>query len=123
MQKLCTLIAAAGFASSACAIPASAEVITTDAGLAGKRFCWSGGADSETYNRDHTYVYIYMATVTAQAPTTVKGTWAISKDGTITLKLNGGGTAVRRYDAIDADHLKELTGTLLNWWGGPGKRC
>jgi hypothetical protein len=56
MQKLFISIAALGIACNAFASPASAAIINTDAGLAGKIFCWSNGWDSEKYNRDHTYV-------------------------------------------------------------------
>ena len=117
MQKIFVLITALGIASGAFANPASAEIIKTDAGLAGKEFCWSGGADNETYNRDHTY--IYNVTATGQKIETYKGTWTISKDGTITLKLDGGTTALRRYD-IDGDHVKELTGSVASYGGGGG---
>jgi len=100
--------------------PASAEIIKTDAGLAGKKICWSAGADTEIYNRDHTYIYNVEGT--SQKYTTTKGTWTTSKDGTVTIKVDGGGTWLRRYD-VDGDNFKELTGSLLSWGGAPGKRC
>ena len=100
--------------------PTSAETIRTDAGLAGKTFCWSGGYDNEIYNRDHTYVYNYEDV--SQKIYSTKGKWTISKDGTVTIKADGGQTWLRRYD-FDGEHVKELTGSLLSWGGAPGKRC
>ena len=120
MQKLPILIAALGISFSAFASPVFAEIIKTDAGLAGKTFCWSGGADNEIYNRDHTY--IYNKEDVGQKIYTTTGTWTIGKDGTVTIKVAGGSTWLRRYD-IDGDHIKELTGSLLSWGGAPGKRC
>jgi len=107
-------ISAIGLAS------ASAEIIKSDASLAGKRICWSAGADNEIYNRDHTYIYSVESV--GQKYYTTTGTWSIGKDGTVTIKVTGGGTLLRRYD-FDGDHLKELTGSLLSWGGAPGKFC
>jgi hypothetical protein len=102
--------------------PASAEIIKTDAGLAGQKFCWSQGWDQEKYNPDHTYVYYYRpATGQWDKQLSEKGTWSISKDGTVTLKLDSG-TKTRRY-VINGNQVKELTKTLFNWTDAPGKRC
>jgi hypothetical protein len=109
-----------GGLSAIAVAPAFAEIVKTDAGLAGKRICSSGGADTEVYNRDHTYVY--NKEDIAQKYIATKGTWSIAKDGTVTIKTEGGGTWLRRYD-VDGDNFKELTGSLLSWGGAPGKRC
>jgi hypothetical protein len=122
MQGLSTLIAAVGIASSSCVISAFAEIIKTDAGLAGQKFCWSQGWDQEIYGSDHTYVYYYRpATGQWDKQSSEKGTWSISKDGTVTLKLDTG-AKTRRYD-INGNQVKELTHSLWNWTDQPGKRC
>ncbi len=105
----------------ASATSASAEIIKTDAGLAGKKFCWSGGFDQENYGRDHTYVF---TTNRINYQTTTKGTWAISKNGTVTLKFEGGAAQLRRYEIeADGEHVKDLTNTIVSYQGQPGKRC
>jgi len=102
--------------------PASAEIIKTDAGLAGQKFCWSQGWDQEIYGRDHTYVHYYRpATGQWDKQSSEKGTWSISKDGTVTLKLDTG-TQTRRYD-VNGNQVKELTNAVQNWSGQSGKRC
>jgi hypothetical protein len=102
---------------------ASAGIINTDAGLAGQKFCWSQGWDQETYGRDRTYSYYYRPSSGQwDKQLSDKGTWTISKDGTVTLKLVSGGTQTRRYD-INGNQVKELTKSLFNWTDAPGKRC
>ena len=118
MRKLFLLTAALGIGSSSTI--ASAEIIKTDAGLAGASFCWF--ADQEKYGRDHTYVH-YMRPASGQwdKQLSEKGTWAISKDGTVTLQLDSG-TQTRRYD-VTGRQVKELTNAIQNTNGEAGKRC
>ncbi len=115
-------IAALGVGFISFASSGVASIINSDAGLAGKRFCWSEGADQEHYGADHTYVH-YSRPTSGQwdKQQSEKGTWSISKDGTVTLKLDTG-TQSRRYD-LSGSQVKELTGSLPNFGGAPGKRC
>jgi hypothetical protein len=124
MRKLFLSTATVGFALSAFADPVSAAIITTDAGLAGKIFCWRD--DQEKFGADHSYFFYWHPGGGAFDKQNVdKGAWAISRDGTVTLKLSGG-TQIRRYD-INGDRVKELTGALFSYTGyvgdGPGKVC
>jgi hypothetical protein len=122
MRKLFVSLAAFGVASSTFADSASAEIIKTDAGLAGQKFCWSQGFDTEIYGRDHNYVHTFRPSFQQyDKMLSEKGTWAISKDGTVTLKLDTG-TQTRRYD-INGGQINELTNSLQMVHGGPGKRC
>jgi hypothetical protein len=123
MRKLCVPTVALGISFGAFAHPVSAETIKTDAGLAGKKFCWSSGWHYEKYGRDHSYVYYSHVDYLSFSPLTAKGTWTISKDGIVTLELSDGSTKTRQYDMIDGSHVKELTGSLFNWRGAPGKLC
>lgn len=111
MHRLFAMAAAVSIASGAFATPARAEIVKTDAGLAGRNFCWLSGWDSEQYGRDHSYIYSYHMHDFNQGQIVIHGTWTISRDGTVTLDIDGGGTLVRRYEIID-DHVNELTGTL-----------
>ena len=122
MRKVVAAMAAAGIASSAFAAPARAEIINTDAALAGRTFCWSLGWDSEQYGRDHSYVYSYHMTYWNQGQLVLHGSWTISRDGTVTLKIDGGGTLTRRYD-INGEHVFELNGTLVHSGGAEGHLC
>jgi hypothetical protein len=124
MRKLFLLTATVGIAFSTFADPVSAAIITTDAGLAGKTFCWLD--DQEKFGADHSYVfYWHPGGGGFDKQYEDKGTWAISKDGTVTLKLSGG-AQVRRYD-VNGGQVKELTGTLFSntcyAGNGPGKVC
>jgi hypothetical protein len=122
MRKLFVSLAAFGVASSTFADSASAEIIKTDAGLAGQKFCWSQGFDTEIYGRDYNYVHTFRPSFQQyDKMLSEKGTWAISKDGTVTLKLDTG-TQTRRYD-INGGQINELTNSLQMVHGGPGKRC
>jgi hypothetical protein len=114
---LASSIVAAIFCS-AVARPAFAEIVRTDAELAGKNFCWALGADSEQYGRDHSYVYSYVFSYSVQI--VLHGVWSI-RDGVVTLKLDGGVTATRRYD-IDGEHVTELTGSLMGSAAGGANR-
>jgi hypothetical protein len=123
MRKLFQSTATVGIAFSIFADPVSAGIITKD-GLAGKRFCWLD--DQEKFGADHSYVFYWRPGGGGfDKQYEDKGTWAISKDGTVTLKLSGG-TQTRRYD-IDGGRVKELTGSLFNYTGyagaGLGKVC
>jgi hypothetical protein len=118
MRKLIAVMAAIGLASSALSPYANAEIVKSDAVLAGKNFCWSQGADSEQYGRDHTYVYSYLFSPNVQI--VLHGVWTISRDGAVTLKIDGGVTLIRRYD-IDGEHVVELTGSLGS--GSDGHVC
>jgi hypothetical protein len=120
VHKLFAVIAATAMAAGASASPAGAEIIKSEAALAGKNFCWWSGWDSEQYGRDHTYVYSYHVQIWFPQQYVVRGTWSIGRDGTVTLKMEAGGTLVRRYD-IDGDHVTELTGTLSG--GSDGHDC
>jgi hypothetical protein len=118
MRKLFLLTAALGIGTSSTF--ASAEIVRTDAGLAGASFCWF--ADQEKYGRDHTYVHYFRpASGQWDKQLSEKGTWAIGKDGTVTLKLDSG-TQTRRYD-ITGGRIKELTNAIQNTNGEAGKRC
>ena len=124
MRKLFLSTVTVGLAFSIFADPVSAAIITTDAGLAGKTFCWLD--DQEKFGADHSYVfYWHPGGGGFDKQYEDKGTWAISKDGTIILKLNGA-TQTRRYD-INGGSVKELTGGLFNYSGyagnGLGKVC
>jgi hypothetical protein len=89
MRKLFLLTATVGIAFGTFADPVSAAIITTDAGLAGKTFCWRD--DEEKFGADHSYVfYWHPGGGSFDKQYEDKGTWAISKDGTVTLKLSGG---------------------------------
>ena len=101
-------------------IPASAKIITTDAELAGSSFCWY--TEQEKYGRDHTYIHYYRP-YSGQWDNQLseKGTWAISKDGTVTVRLDGG-AKTRRYD-VNGGRVKELTNSIINVNGEDGKRC
>jgi hypothetical protein len=118
MRKCFAAAAALGVASSALAWPARADIIVSDAALAGKNFCWFTGWDSEQYGRDHSYVYSYHANFDVQF--VIRGVWTIARDGAVTLKIDGGGTLVRRYE-INGEHVKELTGSLGG--GSDGHVC
>jgi hypothetical protein len=121
-SKHFVLLAALGVSFMTFATLSSAEIIKTDAGLAGQKFCWSQGFDTEIYGRDHTYVHTYRPSFQQYDKLlSEKGTWAISKDGTITLKLDTG-TQTRRYD-INGGQINELTNSLQRVHGEPGKRC
>ena len=109
MHKLFAAITAVGMACSALAPPACADIIRTDAALAGKNFCWLLGRDSEQYGRDHSYAYSFVASYSVQV--VIHGTWTVSHDGLVTLKIDGGGTLVRRYD-VNGEHVVELTGSV-----------
>jgi hypothetical protein len=117
MRKALATIAAAGMAASACATPASAEIIKTEAELAGKNFCWSSGYDSEQYGRDYSYAYSFHSLANVNIQFVIHGAWSIARDGTVTLKIDGGGTLIRRYD-IDGDRVNEVTGSLGSLRGG-----
>jgi hypothetical protein len=117
MRKAVAMIAAAGMAASVCAAPAQAEIVRTEAELAGKNFCWSSGRDSEQYGRDSSYVYSFHSLTNVNIQFVIHGAWSIARDGTVTLKIDGGGTLIRRYD-IDGDRVNELTGTIDSSGGG-----
>ena len=120
MRRVFAAAAALGIAAGAPATPARAEIITTDAGLAGKNFCWWSGWDSEQYGRDHSYIYSYHISPNTDVQRVIHGAWTIARDGTVTLKIDGGGTLTRRYD-VNGEHVYELTGTLGG--GGDGHVC
>jgi hypothetical protein len=106
------LLAALGVSFMTFATLGFAEIIKTDAGMAGQKF----------YGRDHTYVHTFRPSFQQyDKMLSEKGTWAISKDGTITLKLDTG-TQTRRYD-INGGQINELTNSLQRVHGEPGKRC
>ena len=111
------MIAAAGMAASARATPACAEIVRTEAELAGKNFCWSSGRDSEQYAADYSYAYSFHSSMNVNIQFVIHGTWSIARDGAVTLKIDGGGTLIRRYE-IEGDRVNELTGTLNVSRGG-----
>jgi hypothetical protein len=107
-------------ASSAIVPPARAELIRSDAALAGKNFCWSSGSAFEQYGRDHSYVYSAPVSIEYAVQSVVHGTWSIGRDGVVTLKIEGGWTLYRRYD-VNGDHVAELSGSLGG--GAEGHVC
>jgi hypothetical protein len=119
MRRVVGATTALVIAAAAAATPALAEIITTDAGLAGKNFCWASGLDSEQYGRDHSYIYSYhMWSNSIQY--VIHGAWTVGRDGVVTLKIEGGATLVRRYE-IDGERVNELTGSLAG--GADGHVC
>ena len=121
MRKLFLSTVTVGLASSIFADPVSAAIVTTDAGLAGKTFCWNGGHDQEIFSADHGYVYYWHPSSGGGYDKRVDGTWSISKNGTVTIKL-AAGVQTTRYD-VNGDQVKELMGSPFNYRGAPGKVC
>jgi len=91
--------------------PAIAEIIHSDGRLSGRKMCWWSQFDSEQYHRDHTYVYTYHVHIWIISQYVVRGVWSVAPDGVVTVKLDGGGAMVRKYE-VNGDRLVELTGTL-----------
>jgi hypothetical protein len=120
MRRLFTAIAAVGVAAGVFATPAHAEIIKTDAALAGKNFCWSSGWDAEQFGHDHSYTYSLHLNYFTQGQFVLHGTWAINRDGVVTLNIDGGGILVRRYE-VNGEYVRELTGTLFG--GSAGHVC
>ncbi len=118
MRKTIAAAAAAGVASTAFEWPVRAEFISNESALACSNFFWFSGLDSEQYGRDHSYVYSYHSNFNIQF--VIRGAWTIGRDGAVTLKIDGGGTLVRRCD-VNGEHVKELTGSLGG--GSDGHLC
>ena len=69
------------------------------------------GLGLRQFRPDHTYVYSYHVHVWNTHQFVIRGAWAIERDGTVTLTLEGAGVILRRYD-VNGDHVVELTGSL-----------
>ena len=111
MRQAALAFLAAATLTCAPTLPASAEIVRTEAALSGRTICWWSGWDSEQFRPDHTYVYSYHVHVWNTHQFVIRGAWAIERDGTVTLTLEGAGVILRRYD-VNGDHVVELTGSL-----------
>ncbi len=106
------VLAIAALAMAGCPLrPALAEIIRTDAALAGRTVGWDSGGDSEQFGREHNYSYSYHVQVWTTNQYVAHGRWSVSADGTVTLNMEGGAIVIRKYD-VRGDRVVELTGSL-----------